>query len=108
MSMTVDESVRTRVLPEYQDIVARLRQLMRACAPNAKDGIGYGIPVFKGKRNLAVIRPSKSGLPEGPMDCPRCEGASLIPGAWRASRLPGAPVTDAVLTLVELLASVAP
>jgi hypothetical protein len=33
--MTVDEFVKTRVLPEYRDVVAMLRELMREIAPQA-------------------------------------------------------------------------
>jgi hypothetical protein len=62
MGMTVDEFVKAKVLPEYRDIVRALRSLMKECAPNAKEGISYGIPVFKGRRILAVISPTKKGI----------------------------------------------
>jgi hypothetical protein len=57
--MTVDEFVRTRVLPELQPVVAMIRELMKACAPNVQEIISYGIPAYKGKRILAVISPTK-------------------------------------------------
>ena len=60
--MTVDDFVKTKVLPEYQDIVVMLRQLMRKMAKNSKEEISYGIPVYKGKRPLAVISPTKKGI----------------------------------------------
>jgi hypothetical protein len=60
--MTVDEFVKTRVLPEYRGIVKILRELMRESAPNAKEMISYGIPSYKGKRMLAVISPTKTGI----------------------------------------------
>jgi uncharacterized protein YdhG (YjbR/CyaY superfamily) len=60
--MSVDEFVERRVLPEYRDIVAELRKLMRAYAPNAKELISYGIPMFRQKRTLAVISPTKKGI----------------------------------------------
>jgi hypothetical protein len=31
-------------------------------AKNAKEEISYGIPVYKGKRSLAVISPTKKGI----------------------------------------------
>jgi uncharacterized protein YdhG (YjbR/CyaY superfamily) len=60
--MTVDEFVERRVLPEYRDIVAELRKLMREYAPNAKELISYGIPMYRQKRTLAVISPTKKGI----------------------------------------------
>jgi uncharacterized protein YdhG (YjbR/CyaY superfamily) len=60
--MTVDEFVERRVLSEYRDIVAELRKLMCEYAPNAKELISYGIPMFRQKRTLAVISPTKKGI----------------------------------------------
>jgi hypothetical protein len=60
--LNIDEFVKTKVLPEHQDIVAMLRELMRECAPNAKELISYGIPAWKGKRMLAVISPTKKDI----------------------------------------------
>jgi hypothetical protein len=60
--MTVDEFVQTKVLPEYGDIVTALRALMKECAPDAKEGISYGIPAYRGRRILAVISPTKKGI----------------------------------------------
>ena len=62
MTMTIDEFVEQRVLPEHQGIVAMIRQLMREVAPSAKEGISYGIPVWKGKRIFAVISPTKKDI----------------------------------------------
>ena len=62
MTMSVDEFVKQRVLPEHRDIVAMIRQLMREVAPGAKEGISYGIPVWKGKRIFAVISPTKKDI----------------------------------------------
>ena len=62
MTMTVDEFVKQRVLPEHQGIVAMIRQLMRQVAPGAKEAIAYGIPVWKGRRILAVISPTKKDI----------------------------------------------
>ena len=62
MGTTVDEFVKTKVLPEYRDIVMALRTLMKEYAPNAKEEISYGIPAYKGRRILAVISPTKKGI----------------------------------------------
>lgn len=58
----VDDFVKTRVLPEYRDIVAELRKLMREHAPDATESISYGIPAYRRKRALAVISPIKEGI----------------------------------------------
>jgi hypothetical protein len=60
--LTVDEFVKTKVLPEFQPIVAKIRELMSECAPDATEGISYGIPVFKKKKIFAVISPNKKGI----------------------------------------------
>jgi uncharacterized protein YdhG (YjbR/CyaY superfamily) len=60
--MTVDEFVKRKVLPEYRGIVAELRKLMHESAPEAKEVISYGIPMYKARRTLAVISPTKKGI----------------------------------------------
>jgi len=60
--MTVDEFVEQKVLPQYRDIVAMLRQLMRETAPDAQEVLGYGIPMYRGRRGLAVISPTKKDI----------------------------------------------
>ena len=62
MTMTVNEFIKQRVLPEHRDSVAMIRQLMREEAPDAKEVIAYGIPVWKGKRIFAVISPTKKDI----------------------------------------------
>lgn len=52
--MAVDEFVKTKVLPEYRVIVSMLRKLMQEMAPDAKEVISYGIPVYKKKRILVL------------------------------------------------------
>ncbi|MGA2284932.1 MAG: DUF1801 domain-containing protein [Dehalococcoidia bacterium] len=61
-SEEVDLFVQTKVLPEYQPIVAKLRELMRELAPQAREVIAYGVPMYKGRKFLTVINPSKSGV----------------------------------------------
>src|SRR5713101_8726932 len=60
--LTVDKFVTRKVLPEYRDIVAELRKLMRECAPDAKEVLSYGVPMYKQNRTLAVISPTKKGI----------------------------------------------
>lgn len=62
MTLTVDEFVKTKILPMYQDVANAIRDLMRTCAPNAKEAIAYGIPVWKAKKIFAVISPNKKGI----------------------------------------------
>jgi len=62
MAMTVDEFVQAKVLPQYRDIVATLRALMKEYAPDAKEIISYGIPAYKRRNILAVISPTKKGI----------------------------------------------
>ena len=61
-AMSVDAFVRARVLPEYRDIVAEIRKLMREAVPDATETISYGIPTYRRKRALAVISPTKQGI----------------------------------------------
>lgn len=58
----VDRFVGSRVKPEFHDAVAAIRALMKNQAPQATLLISYGIPVWKGKRNLAVISPTKNDI----------------------------------------------
>ncbi len=60
--LTVDEFVKTRVLPELRPIVQMLRKLMRGEAPSAQEVMSYGIPAYKGKKMLAVISPTKKDI----------------------------------------------
>lgn len=58
----VGEFVQRKVLPEFHDIVAELRELMRKYAPHAEEVVTYGIPAWKGNRILAVISPTKNDI----------------------------------------------
>ena len=60
--MTVDDFVQTKVLPEFRPVVAMIRELMKECAPNAKEIISYGIPAYRVKRIIAVISPTKKDI----------------------------------------------
>ena len=56
----IDEFVRTRVLPQHQEIVERLRRLMRENAPDAREVVSRGSPAWQGVRILAIISVSKT------------------------------------------------
>ena len=58
----VNEYVKLRVMPEFQPVVAMIRDLMKECAPGAQELISYGIPAYRKKRILAVISPTKKDI----------------------------------------------
>lgn len=60
--LTVDEFVKTKVLPEFHLVVTEIRALMKECAPNAQEIISYGIPAYRAKRIVAVISPTKKDI----------------------------------------------
>lgn len=62
---TVDEFVTDRVLPEFHDTVAMLRELMRECAPHATEKMSYGLPMWIGRSTLAWISPTKRDITFG-------------------------------------------
>jgi hypothetical protein len=61
-TMTVDDFVQAKVLPEFHPIVAMIRDLMKECAPDAQEIISYGIPAYRAKRIVAVISPTKKDI----------------------------------------------
>jgi uncharacterized protein YdhG (YjbR/CyaY superfamily) len=52
MTMTVDEWVSARVLPEHRETVAMVRDLVRECAPHAEEVVSYDMPVFKARQHI--------------------------------------------------------
>jgi hypothetical protein len=60
--MTVDEFVESKVLPEFRPVVAAVRNLMKESAPNAKEEMSYGLPMYIQKLTMAWISPSKTGI----------------------------------------------
>jgi hypothetical protein len=64
-ALTVDEFVETKVQPELRPIVSAIRSLIRECAPKAAEVIGYGMPIYKGKKTFAWISPSKKDITVG-------------------------------------------
>lgn len=59
---TIDDFLKYRVLPEHKPIVAMLRALMCQCAPEAREEISYGILMWKQRRGLAVVSPTKKDI----------------------------------------------
>ena len=59
---TIDDFLKYRVLPEHKPIVALLRTMMRKYAPGAREEISYGILMWKQKRGLAVVSPTKKDI----------------------------------------------
>lgn len=51
-TMTVDDYVNSKVLPEHRDTVAMLRALVRECAPQAEELISYRMPVYKANNTI--------------------------------------------------------
>jgi hypothetical protein len=58
-SEDVDEYVATKLPPQHHETVERLRTLMEACAPGAREVISYGSPAWRGDKVLAIISPTK-------------------------------------------------
>jgi uncharacterized protein YdhG (YjbR/CyaY superfamily) len=66
MTMTVDDYVTTKVLPEHRQTVAMLRALVRECAPQSEELVSYGMTVFKAAGKIfAWINPSKKHITFG-------------------------------------------
>jgi hypothetical protein len=65
MGMTVDEFVASKVLPEFRPVVAAIRKVMKESAPDAREVISYGIPMYGMKRPVAWINPGKTGITLG-------------------------------------------
>jgi uncharacterized protein YdhG (YjbR/CyaY superfamily) len=60
--MTVDDFVELRVMPEFHPVVEMIRDLMKECAPQAKEIISYGYPAYQTQRIVAVISPNKKDI----------------------------------------------
>jgi hypothetical protein len=63
--MNLDEFVRSKVLPDLRPVVAAIRSLMKEFAPEAKEAISYGIPMYGLKKPIAWINPTKTGVTFG-------------------------------------------
>lgn len=63
--MTVDDFVESKVVPDLQPVAAAIRLLMRECAPDARETIGYNMPVYRGRKVFAWISPSNKEITLG-------------------------------------------
>lgn len=63
--MTVDEFVKRKVAPELRPVVEAVRSVMKESAPDAKESINYGIPMYARKKPIAWISPGKTGISLG-------------------------------------------
>ena len=61
-AMTVNEFIKSNVLPEYRPVVAAVRSLMKEHAPGAKEMMSYGLPMYIQRLTIAWISPSKTGI----------------------------------------------
>lgn len=61
-NITVDDWIKTKVLPQYQPVVREIRKLLREYAPKAEEVMSYGIPNYRGNKMLAVISPAKTNI----------------------------------------------
>lgn len=59
---TVDDFVKQKVAPEHRPIVSRLRALMSKHAPEAKEGVSYGILAWRMRRMVAVVNATTSHI----------------------------------------------
>src|SRR5208337_5537102 len=60
--MNVDDFVNSKVLPQYRDIVALIRQYMSDLALDAQEMMSYGILTFKRNYIFALISPTKKDI----------------------------------------------
>ncbi|HEU4866775.1 MAG TPA: DUF1801 domain-containing protein [Actinomycetota bacterium] len=59
---TVDGFVEEKVLPEFRGVVALLRALMAECAPNAREMMSHGLPMWIDRSTLAWLSPTKKDI----------------------------------------------
>src|SRR5687767_7273990 len=59
---TVDEFVQQKVQPELLKTVAALRVLMGECAPNAREMMSHGLPMWIDRSTLAWLSPTKKDI----------------------------------------------
>ena len=66
VELTVDEFVKTKVLPEHQALAAELRALFRKNAPRAREVMSYGLPMYvQTKSAFAWLSPNQKGISVG-------------------------------------------
>ena len=60
--MTIEEHIHAKVLPQFHPIVSKLREFMHNIAPKSTELISYGVLMWKGKRPLVLISPTKKDI----------------------------------------------
>lgn len=61
-NITVDEFIKTKIKSEFREAAEYIRAVMREYAPNSKELVGYGIPMWRGNKMLAVLSPTKTEI----------------------------------------------
>jgi len=65
-ALTVDEFVKTKVPPEHQGLIEELRALFRKEAPQAREVMSYGLPMYmQAKSAFAWLSPNQKGVSVG-------------------------------------------
>lgn len=59
---TVEDFIEEKVPPELHAVVAMVRELMQAEAPDATEAVKYGLPMWSGRSPLAWISPAKGRI----------------------------------------------
>jgi hypothetical protein len=86
-SPDVDEFIQRRVSPQFHEVVAMLRALVRELSPNAKELVAYGLPMWKGNDLFAFISPNKNNITLGfPHGVAFKDEHGLLRGAAKFSR----------------------
>lgn len=62
VAANVDEFIATRVPPELRDAVELVRELMRECVPQFQETISYGIPAWRSRKIVAVVKVTKKDI----------------------------------------------
>ncbi|HEY8350429.1 MAG TPA: DUF1801 domain-containing protein [Clostridia bacterium] len=60
-TMTVDEYIEAQ-LPEIRQILDKVRETIRKVLPDAEERIAYGMPTYRGKRNIIHFAAQKKHL----------------------------------------------
>jgi hypothetical protein len=61
-SEDVDEYVKSKLPPQHEATLRRLRELVAEVAPDAEEVVTYGSPAWKGNKMLAIVSPTKTHI----------------------------------------------
>lgn len=59
---TLDAYIETVVPPQHRATAQAVRDLLRACAPAARESFAYNMPVWIGRRIVAYLNSSREGI----------------------------------------------